>query len=167
MDFEIGKGSALLLDALRSAHPIRADVHNAEEAGESFDAITYEKGGAVLRMIEGFLGGDAFREGIRLYMRRHQRANATADDLWGALSDSSGQPIVALANGWIRQVGYPLVTLERQPGNGALITVRQRRFFADPDAREDATPARWLVPMVFRFRDQAGIHEHAVLLRDG
>ncbi|HMF42887.1 MAG TPA: M1 family metallopeptidase, partial [Polyangia bacterium] len=68
MDFEAGKGGALLLDALRSAHPIRADVHNAEEAGESFDAITYEKGGAVLRMIEGFLGEERFRDGIRLYM---------------------------------------------------------------------------------------------------
>ena len=63
MDFEAGKGAALALDALVSAHPIRAEVHNAEEAGESFDAITYEKGGAVLRMIEGFLGADRFRDG--------------------------------------------------------------------------------------------------------
>ena len=73
-----------------SAHPIRADVNNAEEAGESFDAITYEKGGAVLRMIEGFLGEDRFRDGIRLYMRRHREANATADDLWGALARGVG-----------------------------------------------------------------------------
>ena len=63
MDFEAGKGAALALDALVSAHPIRAEVNNAEEAGESFDAITYEKGGAVLRMIEGFLGADRFRDG--------------------------------------------------------------------------------------------------------
>ena len=90
MDFEMGKGSALVLDSLQSAHPIRAEVRNAEEAGESFDAITYEKGGAVLRMIEGFLREDRFREGIRLYMRRHREGNATADDLWGALGDSSG-----------------------------------------------------------------------------
>ena len=107
MDFEAGKGAALALDALVSAHPIRADVHNAEEAGESFDAITYEKGGAVLRMIEGFLGADRFRDGIRLYMRRHREANATADDLWGALGEASGQPIIEMANGWIRQTGYP------------------------------------------------------------
>ena len=82
MDFEAGKGAALALDALVSAHPIRAEIQNAEEAGESFDAITYEKGGAVLRMLEGFLGEDRFRDGIRLYMRRHREANATADDLW-------------------------------------------------------------------------------------
>src|SRR4051812_40782995 len=55
-DFEVGKGAALHLDALKSSHPIRAEVKNAQEAGESFDAITYEKGGAILRMIEGYLG---------------------------------------------------------------------------------------------------------------
>ena len=54
-------------------------------------------------------GADRFRDGIRLYMRRHREANATADDLWGALGEASGQPIVEMANGWIRQTGYPLV----------------------------------------------------------
>jgi puromycin-sensitive aminopeptidase len=168
MDFEMGKGSALVLDALQSAHPIRADVRNAEEAGESFDAITYEKGGAVLRMIEGFLREDRFREGIRLYMRRHREGNATADDLWGALGDSSGQPIVELANGWIRQMGYPLVKLESAPGlhGKPVIKLTQRRFFADPDARETGAPARWLVPAVLRFRDATGVKQQSVLLRD-
>jgi puromycin-sensitive aminopeptidase len=167
MDFEGGKGAALLLDSLRAAHAIRADVHNAEEAGESFDAITYEKGGAVLRMIEGFLGEDRFRDGIRLYMRRHREANATADDLWGALATASGQPIVELANGWIRQVGYPLCSLSlEQGGGGAVVTLRQRRFFADPDATETGVPTRWMVPAVLRFRDATGIKEQATLLRD-
>ena len=57
----------------------------ANGQSESFDAITYEKGGAILRMIEAWLGEDRFRDGIRLYMRRHKEANATADDLWAAL----------------------------------------------------------------------------------
>jgi len=168
MDFEMGKGSALVLDALQSAHPIRADVRNAEEAGESFDAITYEKGGAVLRMIEGFLREDRFREGIRLYMRRHREGNATADDLWGALGDASGQPIVELANGWIRQMGYPLVELKSAPApdGKTRLTLTQRRFFADPDARETGAPARWLVPAVLRFRDATGVKQQSVLLRE-
>jgi puromycin-sensitive aminopeptidase len=145
MDFEAGKGAALHLDALKSSHPIRAEIHNAEEAGESFDAITYEKGGAILRMIEGYLGEEKFREGIRLYMRRHREGNATADDLWGALAEASGQPILELANGWIRQTGYPLVTLAEQGGR---ITVTQRRFFSDPQAAPEST--QWLVPLVLR-----------------
>ena len=166
MDFEGGKGSAMLLDSLQATHSIRAEIGNAEEAGESFDAITYEKGGAVLRMIEGFLntaGEDRFRDGIRLYMRRHRENNATADDLWGALATASGQPIVELANGWIRQVGYPVVSLalDAQAGTASLA---QRRFFADPDARETGAPTTWLVPMVLRFRDAAGVKEQRVLL---
>ena len=145
MDFEAGKGAALQLDALKSSHPIRAEIHNAEEASESFDAITYEKGGAILRMIEGYLGEEKFREGIRLYMRRHREANATADDLWGALAEASGQPILELANGWIRQTGYPLVTLAQQEGK---IRIAQKRFFSDPQATPE--PTQWLVPLVLK-----------------
>jgi puromycin-sensitive aminopeptidase len=163
MDFESGKGAALALDALVSAHPIRADVKNAEEATESFDAITYEKGGAVLRMIEGFLGEDKFRDGIRLYMRRHREANAIADDLWGALGEASGQPILDLANGWIRQTGYPVVDLAL---DGTTVALRQRRFFAEPGAGAGQPSPRWLVPVVLRFRDAAGIKEQRVLLSD-
>ncbi|HVZ71838.1 MAG TPA: M1 family metallopeptidase [Polyangia bacterium] len=164
MDFEGGKGGAMLLDSLQAAHPIRAEIANAEEAGESFDAITYEKGGAVLRMIEGFLGEDKFRDGIRLYMRKHREANATADDLWAALGEASGQPyIVQLANGWIRQVGYPVIQMSLDAKTNT-VALSQRRFFADPGAREAGAPTTWLVPIVLRFRDARGVHEQAVLL---
>jgi puromycin-sensitive aminopeptidase len=168
MDFESGKASALALDALQSAHPIRADIQNAEEAGESFDAITYEKGGAVLRMIEGYLGEERFRDGIRLYMRKHQGENATADDLWGALGQSSDEPIIDLANGWIRQVGYPVVSVAiSTDANGHFhLSLAQRRFFSDPEARESGAPTRWLIPMVIRFRDEEGVKDQRVLLRE-
>ncbi|HET7784846.1 MAG TPA: M1 family aminopeptidase [Myxococcales bacterium] len=162
MDFEGGKGAALHLDALKSSHPIRAEIRNAEEAGEAFDAITYEKGGAILRMIEGYLGPERFRAGIRLYMRRHREANATADDLWralgeaGAAGDSGGEPILELANGWIRQTGYPLVTISQRDGK---LHVSQKRFFSDPGAAPE--PTGWLVPLVLRY----GGREERVLLR--
>src|SRR5438132_559610 len=162
MDFQAGKGRALHLDSLKSSHPIRAEVRNAQEAGESFDAITYEKGGAILRMIEGYLGEERFRGGIRLYMRRHREANATADDLWGALAEASGQPILEMANGWIRQVGYPLVSVSERDGR---LVLRQRRFFSDPEAKEEGPPVRWLVPIVLRFREGAAVREQRELLR--
>jgi len=160
-DFEAGKGAALHLDALKSSHAIRAEVKNAQEAGESFDAITYEKGGAILRMIESYLGEERFRDGIRLYMRKHREANATADDLWGALAEASGQPILELANGWIRQVGYPLITVSSRSGK---LVLRQRRFFSDPEAKEEGPPTRWLVPIVLRYRDERGAREQREIL---
>jgi len=153
-----------------SAHPIRADINNAEEAGESFDAITYEKGGAVLRMLEGFLGADRFRDGIRLYMRRHRDANATADDLWGALGEASGLPIQEISDSWIRKTGYPLVDLALSAdAGGAAVELKQRRFFADPNAAAaagDGANTKWPVPMVLRFKDAKGVKEQPVLLRE-
>ncbi len=159
LDFDGGKAVALHLDALRSTHPIRGTVRNAGEAGEAFDAITYEKGGAVLRMIEGFLGEDAFRTGIQAYMRKHARANAVADDLWGALAEASSQPVLEVANAWIRQPGYPVVSVSVA---GNRLSLSQERFFSEPSATGDE---RWPVPLVLRWADAVGEHETRTLLR--
>ncbi|PTL83050.1 M1 family metallopeptidase [Vitiosangium sp. GDMCC 1.1324] len=161
LDFDAGKAAALGLDALRSTHPIRGEVHNAHEAGESFDLITYEKGGAVLRMIEGFLGEEAFREGMRQYMRTHARSNAVADDLWKALANASSQPVLELANAWIGQSGYPLVSVAL---DGRTVTLSQRRYYSEPGVQSGE---RWPVPMVLRYADSSGVREQRVLLREG
>ncbi|XXF78777.1 M1 family metallopeptidase [Myxococcaceae bacterium GXIMD 01537] len=160
LDFDTGKAVALHLDALKSTHPIRGEVRNASEAGESFDAITYEKGGAVLRMIEGFLGEGPFREGIREYMRKHARGNAVADDLWHALGQASSQPVVELANAWIGQSGFPLVSVRRE---GRHVHLSQRRFYSEPGA---SSAEHWPVPVVLRYEDGSGVREQRVLLRD-
>jgi puromycin-sensitive aminopeptidase len=160
LDFDAGKAAALHLDALNSTHPIRGEVRNASEAGESFDLITYEKGGAVLRMIEGFLGEGPFREGIRQYMRTHARGNAVADDLWRALGAASSQPVVELANAWIGQSGYPLVSVTVE---GRKVSLRQARFYSEPGV---SSGERWPVPVVLRFEDGGGVREQRFLLRE-
>ncbi|WP_342376860.1 M1 family metallopeptidase [Myxococcus stipitatus] len=160
LDFDAHRASALYLDALKSTHPIHGEVRNASEAGESFDAITYEKGGAVLRMIEGFLGEGPFREGIRLYMRKHARANAVKEDLWNALGEAARQPVEELATAWVGQSGFPLVTASV---NGREVTLSQRRFYSEPGVE---SAEKWPVPMVLRYQDASGVREQRVLLRD-
>jgi puromycin-sensitive aminopeptidase len=160
LDFDQGKAAALGLDALRSTHPVHAEVRNPEDMGEAFDLITYEKGGAVLRMIEAWLGEEPFRKGIRAYMRRFARGNAVAADLWEALQEASGQPVTDLATGWIRQPGFPLVGLSR---DGATIRLTQRRFLSEPGARAEGT---WPVPVVLRYADDHGPRERRLLLHE-
>jgi puromycin-sensitive aminopeptidase len=161
LEFDQGKAAAMHLDALRSTHPVRAEIRNVAEAGEAFDLITYEKGGAVLRMIEGYLGEERFREGIRAYMRRHAKGNAVADDLWRALGEASREPVVELANAWIGAPGYPVVEVAR---SGRTLRLAQKRFFSEPGAAADE--ALWPVPMVIRVGDADGVAEQRVLLRD-
>jgi puromycin-sensitive aminopeptidase len=161
LEFGQGKAAAMGLDALRSTHPIRAAVRTVAEATEAFDLITYEKGGAVLRMIEGYLGAEVFRDGIRRYMRRHAGGNATADDLWRALAESSGQPVLALANAWIDRPGFPLV---RAALAGSALRLAQRRFFSRPG--DDDPGARWPVPVVLRYAVGGQVREQRLLLED-
>jgi puromycin-sensitive aminopeptidase len=161
LDFDAGKARALGLDALQSTHPVRGEVRNAEEAGESFDLITYEKGGATLRMIENYLGEEKFRAGIRAYMKKHARANAVADDLWRALAEASNEPVLELANAWIRQSGFPLIGCEVESGK---VRLSQRRFYSQPGSKSEE---RWPVPVVLRFSRGGHVREQRVLFREG
>jgi len=88
---------AMFQDAQENSHPIRQPINGEEEALEAFDDITYCKGQYFIRMLEGFLGDDAFRDGIRLYLKENQFSNANATNLWNALEKSSGRSVTKLA----------------------------------------------------------------------
>ena len=164
-DFQGGKSQALAADALASTHPIYSPVETPEQATEMFDAITYQKGCGVMRMLESFLGEDAFREGLRTYMKAFAERNAAGADLWRHLEAASGRPVSRIMASWITQGGHPLVgvRLEERAG-GATLRLRQARFFTAPDARP--TGQLWDVPLVIRHADDAGVHETRHLLSD-
>ncbi|TMA54356.1 MAG: M1 family metallopeptidase [Deltaproteobacteria bacterium] len=155
--FEHDRAGALALDALANTHPIYAEVRSVAEATQNFDAITYEKGAAVVRMIEHFLGPEQFRGGVRLYMRRHREGNAVAADLWRALEEASGREVGRLAQAWIEKAGFPLVTFGPAKGDGdGTLRVRQERFFADPKIPAARRRQRWPLPLVVRWRATDG-----------
>ena len=41
--------------------------------------------------------------------RRHKFSNTTTADLWNALGEASGKPVVEIAAGWTEQPGFPVV----------------------------------------------------------
>lgn len=160
-DFQSDKNRALVDDALPTTHPIYTAVATPGEALEMFDVITYQKGCAVMRMLEHFIGEEAFRDGIRTYMKAFAGKNAAGRDLWAHLEEASKQPVGALMRSWIEQAGFPLVRLDV---DGAELVLAQRRFFSSPTASAEPTAQTWNVPMVVRFEDDTGIHEHRFIL---
>jgi puromycin-sensitive aminopeptidase len=157
------KSRALFDDALQSTHPIYTAVATPEEALEMFDSITYQKGCAVMRMLENFLGEEPFRAGLRAYMKQYQWRNAAGGDLWRALEVASGQPVGALMKSWVEQPGFPLLSVDFAEAAGdAVLQLRQGRFFSDPKAV--ATAQLWNVPVVVRYQDDRGVHEHRFIL---
>jgi puromycin-sensitive aminopeptidase len=150
--------SALNLDGLRNSHPIEQPVNNPAEIGELFDAISYSKGGSVLRMLEHYLGEDDFREGLRLYIQRHQYANARTRDLWNALGEASGQPVAEIMYSWTSQTGYPVLEASvNRSGESIEVGLSQSRFLYDEilDESEEQDTTIWKVPVTARTASDA------------
>jgi aminopeptidase N len=136
---------AMFQDAQENTHPIQQPINGEDEALAAFDDITYWKGQYFIRMLEGFLGDDAFRDGIRVYLKENQFSNANAANLWNALEKSSGRSVTKLAATWIEQSGFPLVKVTAECLNkNRVVTLEQSRFSFEPN---DNVRQPWIIPI--------------------
>jgi alanyl aminopeptidase len=135
-------------DALRSARAVREPVHSTSEVMESFDGLTYEKGAAVLRMIEAWLGPDTFRRGVQRYIKENAWKNARADDLFKALEYVSTQKVGELASGFLDHPGVPSVMLSWKcvgGPQGGRVELRQSEW--RPLGGGGESPRSWTLPV--------------------
>ncbi len=140
---------AMDLDSLTSARRIRQPVETNHDIQNAFDAITYKKGGAVLEMFERWMGANRFRDGIRLYLRRHQEGTATTADLLAALDAVDDRDIVTPFESFLTQPGVPLIQakLECAEGRGTL-ELSQERYL--PIGSKGDSGQTWQVPLCVR-----------------
>ncbi|MEO5935661.1 MAG: M1 family metallopeptidase, partial [Terriglobales bacterium] len=116
-------------DSLASSRPIRANASTPEEIKELFDGVAYAKGGAVLRMVEAYVGEESFRKGVNRYLQKHANGNATAEDLWMQLTAASRKPVDKIMRTFIDQPGVPLLSVEYTCGGGKTsLKLSQERF---------------------------------------
>ena len=141
--FNPARDMAFNTDGLHSTRAIEYEVVAPNDCRGMFDVLTYIKGCAVLRMLEQYLGEETFRDGIRLYLKKHAYGNTVTQDLWSALEEASGQPVGAIMDTWILQGGHPLVKVE----NG---TITQTPFSYLPPAEKSAIGSLWQVPVLSR-----------------
>lgn len=156
--FSLERTMAFDTDSLASTRPIEFPVHSPEDCEGMFDVLTYQKGGAILRMLQQYLGADRFREGVRQYLTTHAYANTETGDLWDAIEQSvaatgGDEPVRRLMDSWIWQPGYPLVTAAI---HGSDLVLDQQRFSFD----DTSDPATWVIPLHVR----VGTTTHTVLL---
>jgi aminopeptidase N len=144
------KQFAMAQDARRTSHPIQQVVVNESEAMVAFDAITYNKGQALIRMLENYLGERAFRDGIRKYMADHAYGNTTTANLWQALESVAHKPVTGIAASFTEQDGVPLIAAETScSGATQRLSLRQDRFVVAPLKAAPLPPRSWLIPVAF------------------
>jgi puromycin-sensitive aminopeptidase len=145
---QMDHGGALSLDGLKSTHAIEVDVHHPDEISEIFDAVSYSKGAAVIRMLAAYLGEKDFRDGLRHYLKKHAYANAATTDLWDSFEKISGKPVRAMMQNWTRKPGYPFVRVEEK---GTDIRLTQQRYFSSSrEAKKEKDTTVWSIPLAVR-----------------
>jgi hypothetical protein len=146
--FESGKRA----DAQVSTHPVLQPVVSAEQAALAFDSITYNKGAAVITMLEAYVGATDFRDGVRAYMRKHAFGNTVDSDLWREIQAVADKPVLNIEHDFTRQVGVPLVRVEPVGSKSRLVA---SRFAEDPDSLKGARETRWRLPLEIEEPGQA------------
>jgi puromycin-sensitive aminopeptidase len=152
--FGLDRSAAFEVDSLHSTRTVEFPVESPADADGMFDVLTYQKGGALLRMLEQYLGPDRFRAGVNHYLKKHSYGNTETGDLWDAIehvvSTDGGEnvPVRALMDSWIWQAGYPLVSARV---DGAELVLSQRQFTFDntPNA------TLWVIPVHVRVGNEA------------
>ncbi len=134
-------------DSQPTTRTIRATANTPGEINEMFDGIAYGKAGAVLDMVENYLGEEVFRKGVHNYLAAHLYSNATAEDFWGAQTAASGKPVNTIMKSFVVQPGVPLLTFGPRTGNG--MPVMQSRFFLSANAKNQTTQ-QWTIPVCFK-----------------
>lgn len=142
LDKIASKDRAMERDARVGTHPVIQPILDVNQASQAFDAITYQKGSAVISMIEDYVGETAFREGVRRYIAAHAYGNAVTDDLWRELDKVANAPVSEIAHDFTLQDGIPLMRAE-ETAQG--LRLEQSRFALDESGSKEHD---WRVPVI-------------------
>ncbi|HEV7385610.1 MAG TPA: M1 family metallopeptidase, partial [Phenylobacterium sp.] len=127
-----GEQAAMRTDARAGTHPVITPIHDVFAAANAFDGITYQKGHAVIHMLETYVGEDVFRAGVRNYIAHHAYGNTVTDDLWSEIDKVSPKKITGIAHDFTLQAGVPLISIVKTP-TGVRLT--QGRYGVDAASR--------------------------------
>ena len=157
--FSLDRTDAFEVDSLTTSRTVEFPVRAPSDCEGMFDVLTYQKGGALLRMLQQYLGEERFRQGVNNYLRTHAYGNTETSDLWDGIeavttADGGTEPVRELMDSWIWQAGFPLVSASLV---GDELIVRQSRFTFQPETNDDTV---FVVPLAVRVADET----HYVLL---
>lgn len=144
--------AAMAEDSNAKSHPISFAVSKPTDIRRIFDPISYSKGASIIRMMESFLGEEAFQGALHEYLTTFEYANAQQDDLWSIMTKyghaSNTLPadlnVKQIMDTWTLQAGYPVVQVNH---SGSDVIVSQTRYMLP--TYNETSQQKWFVPLTF------------------
>ncbi len=152
--------TAMTRDGLKATFPIEIPGGQHVVINSSTAPIIYNKGASMLRMIQGHIGPERYRQGVRTYLERHAYACAQSRHLWEAFEDAAALPVTAMVQSWVGQPGYPLLTARRQ---GDRLQLEQQRFTYLAHEWDQ----QWMIPVTLTYWTRDGLSHQEALIMEG
>ncbi|HEY2845424.1 MAG TPA: M1 family metallopeptidase, partial [Bryobacteraceae bacterium] len=103
----VSRESLMAIDNPARARPVRVAVNSRLAARDIYNRIVYEKGSAILLMLEGWLGEDRVRDALHAYLEQHRFGTVTTSDLAESLQAASGTDPTRVLNSFLNTTGVP------------------------------------------------------------
>ncbi|MFT6249762.1 MAG: alanyl aminopeptidase [Cognaticolwellia sp.] len=134
-------------DIYLNTRNIREPIKNSADIGSAFDPITYEKGGAVIQMLENYIGKDDFRKGVQYHMKKYAFGHADGTQFIESIEMHSNKTgIRAAFNSFLNQKGVPLISLDYQcSDHGNTVSIAQSRYL--PLGAQSQAQQSWTLPV--------------------
>ena len=128
-------------DSGPESRPVRLAMHSRADMKSVYSRIVYQKGAAVLLMLENWLGEDQFQKALQSYLRAHALSNATTADLASALMSATHIDPTSVMHSFLDQPGIPSVRAELDCESGIAPRIR---------FEQTGPGARWTIPVCWR-----------------
>ncbi len=129
---------------------------------DNFDAHTYPKGAALLRLLRHIVGDAEFRAGIRHFLEKHAFEPVDTEDFIAAFAETPGVDIRWFVDLWLRRPGHPILEIESSFGDGA--AVMQIRQVQTAAASMGTVPEEYRAPLAVRVVTGSGSEIHRFTL---
>jgi len=152
-------GSAMARDSLWETFAIEIPGGEHVVINASTAPIIYSKGGSILRQVEGYIGKDNFKKGLRHYLKKYAYACAASRHLWESFEHVSRLPVSTMMKSWVEQPGFPVVEALR---DGDQLKLSQKRFTYLPGDSDQ----KWIVPVTIKLIIDGGDPQELTVLLD-
>jgi alanyl aminopeptidase len=124
----------LMADAADEVRSVRMVMNSRNQMRDVYSGVVYEKGAAILSMLEEWIGPERFRAAMRRYLAEHANGNATISDLTAAIREATGVDAAAVLNSFLDRPHAPefRVSARCEGGEGSLIVEQSGQPWTTP-----------------------------------
>ena len=149
-------------DQLASARKIRQPIESQDDISNAFDGITYQKGAAVIRMFEAWMGEQQFQKGVHSYLTRYANRNARVNDFLDSIAAAGRPQLTRAFSTFLEQPGFPEVSVSLDCGGAPRVKLAQARY--RPIGSTAGQNQSWQTPVCIRYPADSGTESECFLL---